>query len=482
MQTKISILCLCLLFLTACNNQPEEQNNGNNEQNSNLDKFESLVSACSQWKQGGGSQTTGGEGSTTIYKITSLEDADPYKPVVGTLRYAIQQTGPRIIVFEVAGTIHLKAPLTITNGSLSVLGQSAPGQGICIADYPIIIKNANNIILRFIRCRLGNTSLQKDAETDYDALSVNDSKNILIDHCSFSWSVDECVSCYGNEDFTLQYCFITESLRNAGHVKGAHGYGGIWGGTNASFHHNLLAHHDSRNPRFDHDYVNSKQRGPLDFINNVVYNWGGNSAYGGESVNTQRTINFIANYFKPGPSTKSGVKSRLVNPWTSCSNCTDTHAGTVQPPLIWLADNYMYNAQNVTDDNWQGSTESSLSKADARFEMKNPIAEQSAVEAYETVLAKAGCSLGRDAIDTRIVADVKAGTGALIDSQDEVGGWCNLSSEKTATDTDADGIPDEWETAYGLDPASAKDARQVSLVTGYANLEVYLNDLVKNLY
>ena len=137
-----------------------------------------------------------------------------------------------------------------------------------LADYPLIIKNANNVIVRFLRFRLGNESLKKDKETDYDAVSVNDSKNVVLDHLSCSWSVDECVSCYGNTNFTLQYSFITESLRNAGHVKGPHGYGGIWGGKNASFHHNLIAHHDSRNPRFDHSYVDNTCFGPIDYVNN----------------------------------------------------------------------------------------------------------------------------------------------------------------------------------------------------------------------
>lgn len=472
-----TILSCMLMSCGARSGEPTEDEKGN----TSLDKYQELVEVCSSWKQGCGSVATGGEGSTTIYRISSLEDKDPYKPEIGTLRYAVEQTGPRIIVFDVAGTIHLKAPLTIENSNLSILGQSAPGQGICIADYPLILKKVNNVIIRFIHCRLGTASLLKDDETDYDAMSVNDSHNILIDHCSFSWSVDECVSCYGNENFTLQYCFVTESLRDAGHQKGEHGYGGIWGGKNATFHHNLLAHHDSRNPRFDHDYVENTCRGPVDFVNNVVYNWGMNSAYGGESVGAQRSINFVGNYYKAGPSTNSNVSTRLIDPWTACSNCTDKYLGMVMPAKVWLVDNFMYGSDEVTKDNWKGAT-SDAAKSDKRFAMSGELQVETAQEAYTTVLEKAGCSLSRDAIDTRIVSEVENGSGTLIDTPQEVGGWCDLDGTDTMVDSDKDGIADEWETKYGLDPQNQKDARQKTLVTGYTNLEVYLNDKVKTLY
>ena len=473
--------CLCI----SCQGQVDPPSPPKTD---SLDTHKELVAACADWRDGGGRDAVGGSKSTNIYRITSLEDKDPYNPQIGTLRYAVNQTGARVIVFSVAGTIHLKAPLEIKHGELTILGQSAPGQGICIADYPIIIKKTNDVIIRYIRCRLGNKSLEKDPNTDYDALSVNDSRNIMIDHCSFSWSVDECVSCYGNENFTLQYCFVSESLVNAGHVKGEHGYGGIWGGKNATFHHNLLAHHDSRNPRFDHDYVDTKCAGPIDFVNNVVYDWGKNSAYGGEGASKGaggRHINFVNNYFKPGPSTNTKVRTRLVDPWTSCDNCKATLGGDVLPPVIYLTGNTMAGSQTVTDDNWQGSTKTkAVAGTDTRWTENLTILtnEQEAGKAYETVLEKAGCSLSRDSVDLRIVEEVRAGTGKLIDKPDDVGGWPELSGETMVIDTDKDGIPDEWETKYGLNPNSAMDASKISLVTGYMNIEVYLNDLVKNLY
>jgi pectate lyase len=297
------------------------------------------------------------------------------------------------------------------------------------------------VILRFLRFRMGDQN-----KVEGDALSINNKNNVMVDHCSFSWCTDECVSCYGNTDFTLQYCFITESLRRSVHVKGNHGYGGIWGGTNATFHHNLLAHHDSRNPRFDHDYVNAECAGPIDYVNNVIYNWGSNSAYGGEGSTKGaggRHINMVNNYYKYGPATSK--KSRIVQPTTRCGNCTDALGGTVDPGKFYIIGNYVYGNAAVTADNWQGVNPDEANKLDqCRAEMRwtegltAMTDEESAEEAYETVLTKAGCSLHRDAIDTRIVEEVRSGTytykgskgstNGLIDSPSDVGGYPTLNS------------------------------------------------------
>lgn len=454
--------------------------------------LQELVDAC-HYIQGGGASATGGS-MGTVYTVTTLTDTldrQTGTPVRGSLRYAVNQTGPRIVIFKVAGTIHLTEPLVISKSDITILGQSAPGDGICLADYPLQISKANNVIIRFIRCRLGQVGMQQKGE-EYDALSVNNGSRIVIDHCSCSWSIDECVSCYGNENFTMQYCFITESLRDAGHPKGTHGYGGIWGGKNASFHHNLLAHHDSRNPRFDHDYVNSKIAGPIDFVNNIVYNWGGNSAYGGEGSSKGaggRHINFVNNYFKPGPATKSGVKTRLLNPTTKCSYCIHDLGGSVQPGKFYLTGNCMVGSTEVTSDNWLGvfpdeSSKKNQCRVDTRWTdgMTALTKEQNSEEAYETVLAKAGCSLQRDEVDERIVNEVRSGSGKIINTPSEVGGWPELQPAERPQDTDADGIPDEWENEYGLNPKRPMDAQHSTLVDGMSNLEVYLCHLVRNLY
>lgn len=448
---------------------------------------EALREAC-VWVQGGGAAATGGKGGL-VYIVNTLADtidAASGKPLTGTLRYAVEQAGTRMVLFQVAGTIHLQKELDIRHGDLTIAGQSAPGEGICIAGYPVCVKGASNVIIRFLRFRMGD-----EAQVEGDALSVYDAQKVVIDHCSFSWSTDECVSCYGNTDFTLQYCFIAESLRNSVHGKGRHGYGGIWGGTNATFHHNLLAHHDSRNPRFDHYYVNQTCFGPIDYVNNVVYNWGGNSTYGGEGVKQARQINMVNNYYKPGPATSK--KTRLLDPTVECSNCSPY--GTVVPAKFYLQGNYMYGSQQVAADNWQGSTvQTEAVKAATRWTdgLTLLTAEESAEQAFETVLAKAGCSLRRDAIDTRIAEEVRTGTaackgsngstGGLIDTQADAGGWPDLQAGEAQKDTDRDGIPDAWEEAHGLNPLSNADGKAETLVSGYSNLDVYLNDIVKHLY
>lgn len=440
---------------------------------------------------GGGRYTTGGQGGN-IYVVTSLED-DIVDPKIGTLRYGIQTTGKRIIVFNVAGRIDLKGDLSIRSGSVTILGQSAPGDGICLSGYPLLVR-ANNVIIRFLRFRMGDLNGR-----EADALTIEKGhSNIIVDHCSCSWSTDECLSIYGVENATVQYCIVSESLNNSVHAKGAHGYAGIWGGKNTSFHHNLLAHHSSRMPRFDHDYVTEANVGPTDFINNVVYNWGGNSAYGGESRKTsgnQRQYNFIANYYKPGPATKSGVKARLLNPTTKCGNC----GSSVVPGKFYVVNNTMYGSSTVTADNWSGvypdeSSKKEQCKSTLRFSFDYCMTkEQTAQEAYDAVLAKVGCSLKRDAVDARIVDEVQKGTytysgsngstGGLIDTPADVGGWPEYTGTKDfSLDTDKDGMPNEWETLHGLDPEDPKDARATTLSKPYLNLEVYLNDIVAHLY
>lgn len=432
--------------------------------------------------EGGGQYTTGGRGAM-VYHVTSLSDDTND---AGSLRHILKIPGAKLVVFDVAGTIFLQRELDITEGSLTIAGQSAPGDGICIAGYPVVIK-ASNVIIRFVRFRMGDKN-----NIEGDALTCIRRNNILIDHCSFSWSTDECVSCYGNTDFTLQYCFITESLRKSVHVKGTHGYGGIWGGTNATFHHNLLAHHDSRNPRFDHEYVDSKGHGPIDYVNNVIYNWGGNTAYGGEGISEPRKINMVNNYYKPGPASQH--RERIVAPTTRCTFCNEL--GSVIPGKFYITGNYMDGSTTVTADNWKGvepdeAAKLSACRANSRFEVP-AVTTQTAQDAYETVLNKAGASLVRDAIDVRIANEVRNGsytykgsngsTKGLIDTQTDVGGWPDYKAESKPKDTDNDGIPDEWETAHGLNPSLYTDATQYTLSKEYTNIEVYLNSIVKHLY
>ena len=464
--------------------------------------------------EGFGRYTSGGrdeDGGFSVYHVTSLEDSGP-----GTFRFGAATAGKKIIVFDVSGTIRLQSALKI-QGNKTILGQTAPGDGICLADYPVSI-GGSNVIIRYMRFRMGDIKGVED-----DALSSShhdDSKlsNIMIDHCSVSWSTDECASFYGNINFTMQYCIISESLRVSVHGKGTHGYGGIWGGQNASFHHNLIIHHDSRNPRFDHDYV-STLKGPIDYVNNVLYNWGGNSTYGGESAqnSTSRYINMINNYYKPGPATK--WKTRLLNPTTICSNCTSADPHTATPGKFYITGNYMYGSPEVTNDNlcdaaidpdqngisyatWKANyaTSTRAISTSYDFDEYNVISMHAAEKAFDKVLKYAGASYQRDDLDKRLrwealkgIAYFKGSKGSengIIDTQSDVGGWPELKQADKPTDTDNDGIPDEWETAHGLNPNNADDALTFTICENdpnntkdvkYTNLEVYANYLVQDI-
>jgi hypothetical protein len=428
---------------------------------------------------GGGMYTTGGRGGKVLY-VTSLADDG----TTGTLRWAVTQTGTRTILFKVSGLITLKSALKITNGNVTIAGQTAPGDGICLKSYECSI-DADNVIIRYMRFRLGNEVIGNES----DAIWGRYQKNIMLDHCSMSWSIDECASFYSNENFSLQWCVIAESLNNAGHVKGAHGYGGIWGGKNASFHHNLIAHHNSRNPRFNGykrsglSYTNPLDEERLDFRNNVVYNWGDNGSYGGESVGK---YNIVANYFKYGPATKSTIRSKVTQIDIDVST-------TLNPPgfgQYYIQDNFMFGSSTVTSNNWSGVTYASgvnttTCKTTVPFQ-NIAIAQHTAEIAYERVLTYAGASLSRDAVDNRVVTETRNGTATysgsitlrpgIIDTQNDVGGWPTYQSTTPPVDSDSDGIPDGWLTAN----YPGKSANQLD-ANGYTYLELYLNSLVNTI-
>lgn len=248
--------------------------------------------------EGYGRITTGGRGGD-VYHVTTLEDGTQE----GTFRWACNKSGARTIVFDVSGTINLTSELKIRNGDVTIAGQTAPGDGICVAGYPFVI-SCPNIIIRYMRFRLGNENV---ANHEGDGLGGMDGQRIMIDHCSVSWSIDECLSVYGSKNITVQWCIVSQSLVNSGHSKGNHGYGGNWGGSGASYHHNLLAHHGSRAPRLGpRPSTQTDER--MDMRNNVIYNWGGEGCYGGEGMN----VNIVNNYYKPGPATPTGTKGKRM--------------------------------------------------------------------------------------------------------------------------------------------------------------------------
>ncbi|TCC92554.1 pectate lyase [Pedobacter hiemivivus] len=432
--------------------------------------------------EGFGRNTTGGRGGKVI-KVTNLNDAG-----AGSLRAAIDAIGARVVVFEVSGTIALQSRLVIRNKDITIAGQTAPGDGICLRNYEVNV-GADNVIVRYLRFRMGDTEKQEG-----DAFGGRFQKNIIVDHCSMSWSTDECVSFYANENFTLQWCLIAESLRNSVHGKGAHGYGGVWGGKNASFHHNLMANHDSRNPRYGEEAGKAFALTDLvDIRNNVFYNWGPtNNAYGGEAMN----INIINNYYKPGPA--STKKDRIVSIDKNKIPGTEVYD-------IWgkfyVNGNYVNERATATGDNWTygvanqfHSSYGTVSDADklaiklnTPLAIDNNVTTHTALAAYDKVLDYAGAVLKRDAIDTRTVLHARnktfykvgsnGSTNGIIDTQGDVDGWPLLQSLPALLDTDGDGMPDEWEKAKGLDSKVA-NASGRNLSTAYDNIEVYINSLV----
>ena len=449
--------------------------------------------------EGFGRHTTGGRGGK-VYHVTTLEDNN----LPGTLRWANAQQGPKTIVFDVSGTIFLKSPLRFTPHT-TVAGQTAPGDGICLADYPVMI-SSNNII-RYLRFRLGNREV---ANHEGDGLGGSRCHNIIIDHCSISWSIDECLSVYGNRDFTVQWCIVSQSLNNAGHQKGAHGYGGNWGGSGASYHHNLIAHHTSRTPRLGPSpFTQTDER--MDLRNNVIYNWTANGCYGGEGM----TVNIVNNYYKPGPGTPTDLRGmRIAAPNIRTSQYT--HHDSPRPNVwdrmwhVWgkyyVSGNVNSRYPEVTKDNWtygiynqispdaNDGTYTPATKDTIRLAKPmpfEPVTTQTAEDAYQLVLAHAGASLHRDALDNVIVRDVREGkatyTGegcdpGIINIQDDVklgnSPWPELKSLPAPKDTDGDGMPDDWERQHGLNPNDANDGNAVG-ADGYTNLEYYLNEITK---
>ena len=462
--------------------------------------------------EGFGRYTTGGRGGK-VYHVTTLADGMQ----AGTLRHALEQKGARTIVFDVAGTIFLDKPLRITHGDLTLAGQTAPGAGICIARNPVSIA-AENVIIRYLRFRVGN-----EGEGEPDGLGGTDQKNIIIDHCSISWSVDETSTVYGNENTTVQWCIISESLRTAGHAKGKHGYGAIVGGNGASFHHNLLAHHESRAPRLGpRPGTQTKER--VDMRNNVIYNWAGGGCYGAEGMQ----VNIVNNYYKPGPATPKDkpISYRILAPGIRTSKYVHNPDGSLNgwAPMehIWgrfyVKGNVVEGNAEVSQDNWtkgvyeqidsKGNDQTFTPAVKKAIQLDKPLPSESvtthtAEEAYALVLANAGCSKVRDRIDERIVHETRTGTAhyygsvsedakkypGLIDTPYDVkpegaaSPWCELTdggiTADALRDSDGDGMPDLWEKAHGLNPQDAADGTSQTLSQeGYTNLEVYMNSLI----
>ncbi len=404
--------------------------------------------------EGYGKYAVGGRGGRTLV-VTNLNDDGP-----GSLREAVEQKGPRTIVFAVSGNIELTSPLRVNNDSITIAGQTAPGDGICLKDQPLVV-NGSHVIIRYLRVRLGDKFVR-----DNDAVSGGryGQHDVIIDHLSCSYSIDECLSIYKIRNLTVQWCLVSHSLAHSRHTKGAHGFGGIWGGYGATFHHNLLANHSSRNPRFS-SVEGTKN---VDFRNNVVYNWGFKSAYGG---GRHGEINMVSNYYKPGPASQH---HRLLD-------VADDGTGR-----YFVDGNVMVGDDDVTQNNWTGiggKNDPLACKVNEPFPFV-PIEEQYPENAYQLVLERVGCSHHRDSFDCSILEQVKKGEAwfgnkGIIDTPEQAGGWPALNSTRAPIDSDHDGMPDAWERNNKLNPNDAADAALYSLDKAYTNLEVYMNGLLK---
>ena len=430
--------------------------------------------------EGFGAESVGGRGGRVLF-VTNLNDSGP-----GSLRAAVKADGPRTVIFRVSGTIALKSSLVIDEPYITIAGQTAPGDGICLKDRSFSI-SADHVIVRYVRCRPGD-----NAKSESDALSISSGKNIIVDHCSTSWSVDETLSAstggqMGN--VTVQWCIISESLHDSIHHKGPHGYGSLirggWG-NGYTFHHNLYAHHHARLPRPGN--YNDRSKDPdgftLDFRNNVIYNWAGRAAGynadGSNKTNSITKMNFIGNYYQTGVDSKGSL----------------AFSESTKSAKAYFSGNCMNGS--YPDDPWSLVTFSNFSREDLEAYKQSspipvpPVQTEDAITAYEWVLADAGATLPkRDAVDIRIVNDVKNRTGRIINDEEEVGGWPELKSteplpatlgseQKPAVggDSDRDGMPDDWEKQYGFDSNDPADRNGDADGDGYTNLEEYLNDTI----
>ena len=429
-----------------------------------------------------GRYTTGGRGGSVI-KVTNLNDSGP-----GSLRSALDTKGPRIIVFEVSGNINLKSPLKINNSDVTIAGQTAPGDGITLQNYPLVMDSKKNIIVRYIRVRLGEL-----AGEYYDAMESKYCENVIIDHCSFSWGTDEVASFVGNINLSVQWTLIAEALNNSVHNKGEHGYGGILGGKNTSFHHNLIAHMTQRNMRFDHPDVYRSStllqtnRGIVDFRNNLIYNWRNVASHGGEAG----TFNVINNYYKKGPATINDSFFLRAQKVTSGGKLVYDFG------KFYVAGNYFSSNSGITNDNWKGVDPQDGSSSDlTRIKASSPFSSNvynvthSSQDAYSLILKYVGASRYRDSVDERIIKETSTGTftnkgsrgstGGIIDSHTDAGGWPKLNSLPAPKDSDKDGMPDAWELENGLNPNTADD-KGYKLSSMYTNIEVYINSLVSHI-
>ncbi len=436
--------------------------------------------------EGFGKYATGGRGGKVVI-VSNINDDGP-----GSFRQAFKEFPgtPITIVFAVAGIIELKSALKISRSNITIAGQTAPGDGICLSGNSFIINCAGdktgvqgNIIIRYLRSRPG-----AKIATGVYGFNMENSRNIIVDHCSFTWANEECAAMYDTKNVTVQWSIISEGLYNAGHHKGLRAYGGVWGGQNASYHHNLISNQNSRTVRFNgaraHDTL-----ALIDYRNNVIFNWkSANACYGGEVEITggSSAINMVGNYYVPGPATPPELKFVKAN----------YNEAKAKGFGQWYLDaNVMVGDKKLTAKNHLGVDLSEMPNEYFKkvivkepFAISEQVTMQSAEEAYQLVLKNVGVALPQyDAVDLRLINEVKNrlaknGTAGIINDPKDAGGWPVYQQAVAAADTDKDGMPDAWEVKNNLNPNDPGDAAKFNLSKIYTNIEMYINGLVPGKY
>lgn len=463
--------------------------------------------------EGGGMYTTGARGaaesgeSMEVYHVTNLNDSGK-----GSFRDAVSQ-GNRVVVFDVSGMIELQSRVSISQSNITVLGQTAPGDGICFRGNSIKV-NGKNIILRYLRCRVGSHMLDGSETETQDGFGIPiGAEGVILDHCSISWGTDENLSIVAAKDVTIQRCIVSEALNSSIHAKGEHSYAGIWGGVNISFHHNIIASHKSRNPKVGTSETVSMTPGytddetVIDMWNNVIYNWGDRAGYGAENG---ANVNIVNNYYKPGPATPEGKRARIFE-LSPGNKYQENWSGDIYASGNYIDDD-TEEAAAVNAENWQIEKKTGVYLNDQVTEkytrLESPPDDsylyskdvESAQDAYISVLEDCGANLPKmDLVDTRIISNVENrtapaegthGSQYLIDEPidgvpegdealyDEFGYPIWESETRSADfDTDGDGIPDDWEDKMGLDKTNALDSLNIG-PGGYTWLEIYGEDII----
>ncbi len=454
--TSIAILLMCVTSVLAEETAKSPSRDPN--------KVEMKVPAF-PGAEGWGRYARGGRGGRVI-EVTRLDDSGP-----GSFREALSAKGPRTVVFRVAGIIELATRVTISEPFITIAGQTSPGDGVCIKGETVVI-NTHDVVIRYMRFRRGASGRDDDAVKGYPT------RNIIIDHCSFSWAPNENVSLYRQrsknadgysptKNITIQWCISSEGLDSASHSRG-----GIWGGRGASFHHNLLACNSGANPTIMYGEG-------LDFRNNVLFNWRHKAIEGGYGPGM---INIVANYFKGGPAAHGAAWREICRPGKRWWGKEEDRWGR-----WYIADNYVDRDEKVTADNWLGVKAEPNAPLD-ELRVKEPFAAapitgQDAKAAYLMVLAGAGATLpARDAVDARVIEMVRSGhvtspRKGIIRDPNEVGGWPQYRAADAPIDADHDGMPDEWEKLHRLDPMDPSDGPKDRDGDGYTNIEEYLNNI-----